>query len=233
MRPKSEIMDGKFVSYIRKSPDNHLTTAQGLDSNSIGAQRAAIERFLDGGEWTILKEFVEYESGRKIKRPELRKALEFCKREFACLLVSNITRLARNAAFLTALLDSGVDFKCVDMPNADRFTLQIMACVAEKEAIDISNRTKAGMAIAKSKGVKIGNPSPAKAIKHSIESRQAKAKQFMEELKPVIEDIRKAFNDPTLKEYAECLNRRGYKTIWGGEWHPTSVSRLLNFLSKV
>ncbi len=222
-------MTGKFVSYIRKSPSNHLTTEQGLDSNSIGAQRAAIERYLNGGSWTLVQEFVEYESGRKCKRPQLLKALSLCKREGACLVVSNITRLARNAAFLMTLLDSGVPFTCIDMPSADRFTLQIMACVAEKEALDISARTKAGMAIAKAKGSKIGNPNPAEAIKRSVASRQAQAKAFARDMAPVIEDIKKA-HVSTFRDMADCLNRRGYHTPTGKSFHPQSVKNLLELI---
>jgi DNA invertase Pin-like site-specific DNA recombinase len=226
-------MEGKFVSYIRKSPSNHLTEEEGLDSNSIGAQRSAISHYLDGGNWILLKEFVEYESANRRKakqRPELVKALRLCKAENATLIIARLDRLIRSVSFLCELRDSGVEFRALDCLNMDKFSLTIVAAVAERELETLSARTKAGMKIAKLKGAKIGNPDTTEAIKRSTKARRAQAQAFADDLKPVIEDIKLAFKDATLQEIADCLNRRGYKTIQDGLWHPTSVARLLKLL---
>jgi DNA invertase Pin-like site-specific DNA recombinase len=55
--------------------------------------------------------------------------------------------LTRSAAFLSRLLEVGVDVRFVDIPQiegaTDRFLLQQMVAVAELEAGTISARTKA------------------------------------------------------------------------------------------
>jgi DNA invertase Pin-like site-specific DNA recombinase len=53
-------------------------------------------------------------------------------------------------------MDSGVEFVAVDNPLATRFTLHILAAVAEHEAAMISARTKAALAAARARGVKLG-----------------------------------------------------------------------------
>jgi DNA invertase Pin-like site-specific DNA recombinase len=226
-------MTAEFVSYIRKSPSNHLTTEQGLDSNSIGAQRTAIERYLNGGNWALVKEFVEYESGRKSKRPQLMQALALCKTEGATLVISRLDRLARNAAFLMTLLESDVKFVALDCPNADRFYIRMMAVFAQKEAEDISARTKAGMAVAKARGAKIGNPNPAAAIKRSVEVRKAQSTRFAESMLPIIEDIKKGFADASLRDIALALNRRGYATATGKPFHHQTVKNILERINNI
>ena len=59
------------------------------------------------------------------------------------MIVAKLDRLARNVAFLSSLMESGVDFVCCDMPQANRMTVHILAAVAEGEAAAISHRTKA------------------------------------------------------------------------------------------
>jgi len=215
-------MEGKFVSYCRVS-----TKSQGESGLGLEAQRQSIKDYLDGGNWSLIQEFIEVESGRNNKRPELTKALDFCKKESACLIIARLDRLSRNAAFLMNLMESKIKFICVDNPNIDNFTAGILALVAQKEAENISARTKAGLQAAIARGKKLGGTGQVKAAKASVKVRQEQQRAFAEELRPVIADIQKAFNNPTLQELADCLNRRGYKTIWGSEWHPTSVSRLI------
>ena len=113
----------------------------------------------------MLAEFAEVESGKRANREELMKAIALCRKQKATLVIAKLDRLARNAAFLLNLRDSGVDFVAVDMPHADKFTVGIMALVAEKERDLISQRTKDGLAAAKRRGIRLGNPNPAEAIR--------------------------------------------------------------------
>ena len=76
----------------------------------------------------------------------------------ATLLIAKLDRLARNVAFVASLMETGVDFRAADIPNADRFMLHIYAAVAEEEARKFSQRTRAALAVAKKRGVKLGNP---------------------------------------------------------------------------
>jgi hypothetical protein len=74
------------------------------------------------------------------------KAVALCRKEGATLLIAELDRLARNAAFLLNFWDSGVNFVATDMPHADRFTVCIMARAAEKKAELIGQRTREGLA---------------------------------------------------------------------------------------
>jgi hypothetical protein len=133
-------MTGKFVAYYRVSTDK-----QGISGLGMDAQKQAVANYLNGGSWNLLAEFSEVETGRRSDRHELAKAVALCRKEGATLLIAKLDRLARNAAFLLNLRDSGVNFVATDMPHADRFTVGVMALVAEKEAEMISQRTKDGL----------------------------------------------------------------------------------------
>ena len=115
-----------------------------------------MEDYLNGGKWKVLQEFVEIESGKRKDRPQLAKALAACRIYGAKLVIAKFDRLSRNAHFLLGLKESGVDFVAADMPDANRMTVGIMAMVAEHEGRAISERTKAALAAAKRRGVKLG-----------------------------------------------------------------------------
>ena len=128
--------NGKFVAYYRVSTDR-----QGVSGLGIEAQREAVERFLNGGKWSVIGEFTEIESGtrRKLKnRPMLDAALRLAKKEKATLVVAKLDRLARDVQFISTLLNNQVKFICADMPEADKTFLQMMSVFAEYEAKRIS-----------------------------------------------------------------------------------------------
>ena len=145
-------MRGKFIAYYRVSTDKQGKSGLGLD-----AQRKAVVDYLDGGKWTLLDEFTEIESGKRNDRPELEKALAACKKHRAKLVIAKLDRLSRNLAFIAMLMDRKVDFVCCDNPTATKFTIHILAAVAEHERDAISARTKAALAAAKANGKKLGS----------------------------------------------------------------------------
>src|SRR6185312_351781 len=79
-----------------------------------------------------------------------------CRKHKATLVIAKLDRLARNVAFISNLMESGVEFVAVDMPQANRFVVHILAAVAEQEAEAISKRTKAALAAAKARGTVLG-----------------------------------------------------------------------------
>jgi DNA invertase Pin-like site-specific DNA recombinase len=118
----------EFVAYYRVSTDRQGVSGLGLD-----AQRVAVARFL-GAKRAPVAEFTEIESGRRdTNRPQLHAALGECRKRGAMLLIARLDRLARNVAFIANLMDSGTEFTAVDMPQASRLTLHILAAVAEHE----------------------------------------------------------------------------------------------------
>ena len=214
-------MKGKFVAYYRVS-----TTKQGINGLGMDSQKELIKNYLNGGNWELIGEFSEVESGKNNHREELQKAIALCRKSKAKLIIAKLDRLARNAAFLLNLRDSGVDFVAVDMPHADKFTVGIMALVAEKERDLISQRTKDGLAAAKRRGIKLGNPNPAQAIKFALAANMRRADRYAENLLPVVREIQKVGIE-TLSGIANCLNVRGFKTPRGKVFAPQSVKNLL------
>jgi DNA invertase Pin-like site-specific DNA recombinase len=218
---------GKFIGYLRVS-----TEKQGLSGLGIEAQRKAIEDYLNGGRWELLAEYVEIESGKRSDRPELARALAHSKATGATLVIAKLDRLSRNVAFISNLMESGVEFVAADMPMANRLTVHVLAAVAEHEREMISQRTIAALAAAKARGVKLGNPHGARALSglgnvHAVTAVKAGADARMSRILPVIENIR-GEGKTTLRGIAKELNRRGILTARGGQWYATTVKNLLD-----
>lgn len=225
---------GTFVAYYRVS-----TAKQGASGLGLDAQRAAALGFLNGGAWMLAAEFTETESGKNNARAELAKALAACRLYGARLLIAKLDRLSRDAAFLLSLRDAGVDFVAADMPNANRLTVGIMAMVAEAEREAISARTKAALAAAKARGVKLGGrvenlgETSAKGHTASLVVRKAKAQGRAADLAPVIAELR-AEGITSLRSVAAALTAKGIPTARGAaDWSPVQVSRLLAQLGEV
>jgi DNA invertase Pin-like site-specific DNA recombinase len=211
----------KFISYYRVS-----TEKQGIEGNGIEAQRQSVARYLDSLDCDHIGSFEEVESGANNHRPQLQAALKLAKDKKAVLLIAKLDRLSRNAAFLLQLQDSGVDFVACDMPNADKLSIGIIALLAQRERELISERTKAGMAIAKQRGAKLGNPNPEVALASARKAIQDRKKRFNETASIAIAEIQST-GVKSLTKIAECLNKRGEQTSRGGKWTPTAVRRIL------
>ena len=218
---------GNFVSYHRVS-----TQRQGRSGLGLEAQKAAVRNFLNGGQWRLVAEYIEVESGRNNERPQLAAAIKACRIYSAKLLISKLDRLSRDAHFLLGLEKTGVDFVAVDMPSANRLTVGVMALVAEQEARAISQRTKEALAAAKARGVKLGGfragaKATAQMRRHSIEVRSAAAEERARDLVPIIAELR-AQGAQSLRDIAAALTDRGIPTARGGtEWTAAAVARVL------
>ena len=222
----------KLVAYERVS-----TARQGRSGLGLEAQRKAIDDYAAAKAGIILARFTEIESGRKNDRPELEKALQLARLTGATLVIAKLDRLSRNAAFLLTLRDAGVRFVTCDLPEANDLTGGIMALVAQQEREAISRRTKEALAAAKARGVKLGNPNGAAALRRAGKGGKAlhatimaNADAFAETIAPVLADIR-AHGHTTLRAIAAELNTRGIQTRRGGTWHVSTVSNLLARLS--
>ena len=159
---------GKHVAYYRVS-----TARQGRSGLGLEAQRQAVADYLNGGDWKIVGEFTEVESGKKAARPQLAKALAMCRLHGARLVIAKLDRLSRNPHFLLGLKESGVDFVAADVPNA-----------------------KAALQAAKRRGVKLGGdrgvmPS-ARANKLSAEAVQRRTAARVADLAPIIKELQAA-----------------------------------------
>ena len=220
--------DGKFIAYYRVS-----TKRQGASGLGLEAQQAAVSAYLNGGDWTLIDEVKEVETGtRKRHRPELERAIQRCKREKATLVIAKLDRLARNVAFTSALMESGVEFIALDLPGANKFTIHIMAAVAEQQAEQISSNTKAALAAAKARGTKLGNPDNLTvegSLKGAIAGAASRRRLALEAYADISGAVTKLRADgKSLRAIAEHLNEQGFKTRNGAQFTAATVQRILN-----
>lgn len=216
------------VAYIRVS-----TAKQQISQLGLEAQRAAVQAYAAAGGHTIVAEYVEVESGKRADRPQLAAAMAACRLHRATLVIAKLDRLARNVAFIAGIMDAGIDFLATDSPFASRLTLHILAAMAEHEAAAISARTKAALAAAKARGVKLGNPNGAAALlagcreaaAASAASRRAAAADRAAAVRPLLKQLR-AEGIVTARAAAAELNRRGVPAPSGGVWYAQQVRRV-------
>jgi DNA invertase Pin-like site-specific DNA recombinase len=122
------------------------------------------------------------------------------------------------------------------MPDANRLTIHIIAAVAEAVGRTISENTKTALAAAKVRGVNLGNPNGARALKgkqggdaDAVAQIKANAAQHAADLRGIVDDIRRS-GITTVRGIADELHSRGIRAPRGDRWHPTTVTRLLNRL---
>jgi DNA invertase Pin-like site-specific DNA recombinase len=218
---------GRFVAYLRVS-----TQRQGQSGLGLEAQKEAVTRFLDGGKWQLLGEYVEVETGKGAdalaRRPQLKAALELCKKQRATLIIAKLDRLARNVHFVTGLMETGIDFKAADMPHADKVMIQMYSIMAEWERDQISKRTKDALAAAKARGVVLGKAGPVN-LRPNIEQRQRAADEFAHGLAHLFASFKAS--GFTQRQMVDELNRLGIRTARGKTvWQPTQVAHVLKRL---
>jgi DNA invertase Pin-like site-specific DNA recombinase len=217
---------GKWVAYYRVSTERQGDSGLGLD-----AQRKLVADYLNGGNWTLSAEFTEVESGKRSDRPQLAAALAMAKRLRAKLIVAKLDRLSRNVSFISALMDSGVEFIAADMPFANKMTLQVLAVFAEHERDVISARTKQALAAAKERGVQLGGPKRLEASALGVAANKANAERFSANVLPIIREIQ-ASGVTTLRGVARALNARGVRSARGAPWSVEAVSNIIKRSSK-
>ena len=216
-----------YVAYYRVS-----TIMQGRSGLGLEAQHQAVQLYLRTNPGRLIEELTDIESGRNDARPMFTRALWLCRVYDAKLVIARLDRLSRSAALIAALMESGVDFIAADMPLANRFTLHILAAVAEYESKLISERIKAALAIAKAKGKKRGGPQRADFKTYFVGGAKASAVVAREralaraqDLKPTLCDLRD--RGETLFAIARRLAEMGILTSKGGSrWSSGTVKRM-------
>lgn len=225
----------RFVAYFRVSTDQ-----QGKSGLGLVAQRTAVANHIRQAGGELIAEFEEIESGKNNQRPALAAALAACQAHRSTLVIAKLDRLSRNTRFLLHIVEGtgegGVVF--CDLPTipagpVGKFLITQMAAVAELEAGLISQRTKAALAAAKARGVKLGNPqlragTPAMA-RIAAGAKVAQARQRAADVLPIILRAQKA-GATTLQQIADAMTALGIPTPGGrGTWHPATVSRAMGY----
>jgi DNA invertase Pin-like site-specific DNA recombinase len=217
----------KYVAYYRAS-----TAKQGKSGLGLEAQREAVMDYLNGGNWDLIAEFVEVESGKNDDRTELRAALQQCNLTGATLVIAKIDRLSRNVAFISALMESNVDFVAVDMPTANRLTIHILAAVAEHNREMISTRTKAALTAAKARGTVLGGYRG-----HMVDGKLgtaaalAKSLEFAGSIMQIVAPM--VARGDSLRTIAKALTDQQIQTARGGVWTATTVKNVIEKASRI
>jgi DNA invertase Pin-like site-specific DNA recombinase len=220
----------RLVAYTRVS-----TARQGASGLGLEAQRSAVHAYAAATGGVIVAEYVEVESGAKAERPQLAAALAACRLHRATLVIAKLDRLARNVALIANLTEAGVDFVACDMPHANRFTIHIFAALAEHEREMISQRTKAALAAAKARGVRLGNPNGGAALRAGCKeaaqkagaARREEAAQRAAAVAPLLRQLA-AEGVRAPADVALALNRKGVPSPSGGAfWYAQSARRAM------
>ena len=216
----------RVVAYFRVS-----TAAQGRSGLGLDAQRDAVERFVAARRWAMLDTFTEVESGKLAARPQLASALRRCRLTGATLVVAKLDRLSRDIEFLGALQKGAVPFVACDLPDANTLTLGVMSAMAQHEREIISERTKAGLAAAKARGVRIGNPRldehRNRDMRAATAARSAKARAWSADFAGVIAELEAEEGRAlTMREIAARLNAAGYTSPRGKALTAMHVHRI-------
>jgi DNA invertase Pin-like site-specific DNA recombinase len=223
-----------IIAYYRVS-----TKQQGESGLGLEGQETAVQSYARQTGATIKSRYVEVESGQLADRPQLAKALSHARRNRATLCVAKLDRLSRNVAFLSSVMDSGVEFIACDNPAANRMTLHILAAVAEAEAKAISERTTVALQAAKARGTLLGSARPGHWEGREDRRREGQAKATAAAAKLKAQRAAEAYTDllPELRRYRDAglslaaiaakLNEQGHTTRQGRPWNPVQVSRVL------
>lgn len=218
---------GRFVVYYPASIDS-----QGGAGVGIEAQQQIVTEYLRDGSGELLASFTEDECGKDfVERPQLEKAVRFCRTHDATLIIPQLDRLSRNAASLLGIEKQGYAF--VSLPNStvNWHELGAAALMAEQQRQQRSARIKAALAAAKARGVRVGgNPGNLKrqdvGRARGNAAQAARANARAAELAPVIAEIR-AEGRHGLRKTARVLNERGITAPRGGQWSSQQVKCLL------
>ncbi len=218
----------KIVAYYRVS-----TEKQGRSGLGLEAQRNTVRSYVKK-KGIVLEEFTEIESGKNKERPELQKAVAFCKEKNVTLVIAKLDRLSRNVAFIFTLRDSGIDFICADIPDANTMTIGIFAVLAQHERELISERTKAALRVKKKQGFKLGNPQnlTQQSRMKGCESRRkiAREKECNKKAFEFARDHRE--KGESYARIAEALNRYRFESPQDKKFYACSVRHILKLYEK-
>jgi DNA invertase Pin-like site-specific DNA recombinase len=168
----------------------------------------------------VAQEFVEVETGKGAdaldRRPQLAAALKAAKKAKCSVVVAKLDRLSRDVAFIAGLMSQRVPFVVAELgPNVDPFTLHIYAALAQQERRMISDRTRAGLAAAKARGVVLGNAAVAAANRDAAAERAE-----------ALRSVFAALAGMSAHKVADALNSRNIATPTGAQWSAKTVLRV-------
>ena len=215
----------KYVIYYRVSTEKQDKSGLGLE-----AQQQQVKTYLQSKpDAVVIAEYVEVDSGKKVNRIELNKAVADAKKNKAVLLVAKLDRVARNVRLFLELLDQ-VRIEFTDSPNLNngssdsRLILTHLASFAEWEAAKISERTRNALQAKIRRGELMGVKG-GENIKATNGKRKEQADEFAKQLAGMLIPLAATMSQRRLVDY---LNQHGVKSPTGKEWRLNSLQNVLN-----
>jgi DNA invertase Pin-like site-specific DNA recombinase len=215
---------GRYVAYYRLSTGKQAVLGFGLE-----AQQAAVANYVAANPGKLIAEYAEIKSGRNNRRPKIAEALQVCRIFRAVLLIARLDRLSRNVAMIAQLMESKVDFVAIDFPHATRFTLHILAAIAEHESRLFSERVKWAYAAARARGGVRARKNPNRTFPPgcqaaSLRVRRARSQARVKDIAPL---VWKAIGEG--KSYAmiaDDFNRSGVRPAHHVPWRRDSIGNI-------
>lgn len=217
-------MKKQYVSYYRVSTTQQEKSGLGLDG-----QKSMVDNFISSNNGTLIKSFIEIETGTsKKQRKIIYDAIAYAKEHKAILCIAKLDRISRNVHFISSLLETGIEFVAVDIPQANNFTIHLYAALAEQEAKMISDRTTRALAEKKKQGFQLGNPDNFKNEHRMLGGAATKLKSQsnkanIQATAMIVQYREKGFS---YEKIAKLLLESNFLTMNGNKFSPTGVMRL-------
>jgi len=222
--------DAPMIAYLRVS-----TESQGRSGLGLEGQRRMIADLAARTGRLVVAEFLEVETGKGAdaldRRPQLAAALKSARKVGGVIVVAKLDRLSRSVAFVADLVARGVPFVVAELPDASPFMLHVYAAVAEEERTKIAARTRDALAVLKSRGVKLGNPTnlATAQVKGAATNRDNATRQAAG-LASFVQSVRSR-GVVTASGLARELNAARVSTPTGAAWSAKTAGRLVGRLA--
>jgi DNA invertase Pin-like site-specific DNA recombinase len=220
--------DRRYVAYYRVSTGQQRDSGLGLES-----QQAQVHDYVASNHRRLVGEYSETVSGRKNNRAQLAMALTMCRIMRAVLVIARLDRLSRNVAMIAQLMESGLDFVATDFPYANKFTIHVLAAVAEYESRIQSERMKAVLAAMKQRGCKVRSTKtgslcrfPPGCSQASARARKARAEARRSDLAPLV--WRSIAEGKSYRVVANEFNETGVIPATKHRWTANAIWRIAN-----
>ncbi len=216
------------------------TKRQGVSGLGLESQSRKISTFAQLSGYALKGTYQDIQTGKGedglSKRSGLRAAVQEAKKTGCSIIVSDLSRLARNAKLVQQIVGEIAPATIIcaaESSNSPAIELQALAAGKQLEGEEISRRTKKALKRLQDEGVKLGNRTnlrEAQAL--GVRARQKKATEHAATIFPRIMKLHKAGFTSKLA-VANELNRLGVPGRSGGKWTSDAVARVFVHIGKL
>ena len=227
-----------YIAYYRLSyPKRDPITGNIIhDPYGIDAQKNTILNYINSKNGVLVNEFIEMKSGNyknREKRHEIKKAIIEAKKTKSILIFAYVDRIARDVEFTAHLQNTRVKFVCCDMPNANEFSINIMAAMAQEYSRSISEKIMRAFEVKRKRGDTFGcmlHRTPGCKLSPAARAIAAQNKKDAAALNPLnIKGSAKAFalhlQGYSFDQIAFVMNNQGFLSPKGFEIRRSTISK--------